>query len=127
MPSNDNPDLPSSLVTPPRRQTPAKTAEAVAPPPEPAPLLAANAALLSAKASAKRAAMKASLDPSSRKALQAEADELEGHAARLRDPATFIMAELHLGRGGEVSTLPDNSMHVGGHRDGAGGTRHPGG
>lgn len=108
--SSSRPD--SLVITPRRRAKPAlKGAEVADPtPPDPVAPTAGDAALLDARAGSKRARMESSMDPSLRERLRVEAEELEGQATRLRDPATFGILELRLGRGGEVSPLPDNAM-----------------
>ena len=113
MSAENSSSRPNSLLIPPqRRARPALEDTEVADPtpPDPVAPTAGDAALLDARARSKRARMEASMDPSSRERLRVEAEELEGEATRLRDPAVFGIPELHLGRGGEVSPLPDNAM-----------------
>jgi hypothetical protein len=69
--------------------------------------------LLDAKAQLKRAELEACPAPLSRERLRAEADDLEAQATRLRDPAMLGVPDLHWGRGGEVSPLPDRRMPIG--------------
>jgi hypothetical protein len=69
-----------------------------------------DAATLNAGAQLRRANAETEEDPTAAGRLHAEADHLDAVATCLRDPATFGLPELRLGRGGEISPLPDPQM-----------------
>jgi hypothetical protein len=71
-----------------------------------------DAAALDAEAKLKRAQSDTEADPLRAAKLQGEADGLEALATRLRAPPAPGLPELRLGRGGEISPLPDRKMSV---------------